>query len=409
MKIIYFTLFALLFSTNLIANNTMLMQLQQEKQILSSENQRLKTKNSELIKLRDKLKKQKKGWGVATAITGTTALVSTGLAIKNYSDKKKAKLEIDDKVKKIKKDLELKVPFSIGDSITFNSGNLVVTKTGGGDINIIGTYKFIGGDANEFTFCQTTSFTFSSAFTEGQLKSATDSRFSKYIGYYFDVPNGQNLTSPNCFALSKTKNSPPIAGITPISGTGYKGFKITGKNIKIGKSNGSWTGDLWINGALFDGSGNIVGGYIDANNTKGWVDPTPIGNNFEWENGVIGQKNDGTFFIYKYANIPNSLTNVRWAFQNGMILRKGGNNHIATSKPEVAKRSALGWNSANEIVVVFTTNAIAVEDFPPLLASIGIDNAIYLDGAKTGYEDKNGNGWGTIKKAWSNADRIIFY
>ncbi len=69
----------------------------------------------------------------------------------------------------------------------------------------------------------------------------------------------------------------------------------------------------------------------------------------------------------------------------------------------------MGWNSSNEIIVVFTTNAIAVKDFPPLLASIGIDNAIYLDGANTGYEDKNGNGWGSIKSAWPNADRIIFY
>ncbi len=193
-------LFCLLFSANLLAYNPMLIQLQQEKAIVFSENQKLKTKNTELIKLRDELKKKKKNWGIATAVVVTTAITTTGFAIKNHFDEKKIKIRIDNKL-----------------------------------------------------------------------------------------------------------NPPPpsITGITPISGTGYKGFKITGKTLKIGKTNSSWVGDLWINGPLFDSSGNIDGGYIKSGTQiKSWVVPATKGPNFKWENGIIGQKNDGTFFIYKYSSIP---------------------------------------------------------------------------------------------------------
>ncbi len=323
MKIISFLLFTLLFSLNLVANNVTLMQLQQEKELLSSKNKELKKRNVELKALRKKLKKQRKGWGIAAAIAGTTALVATGFAIKNHLDKKEIDNKINNKVQNIKKELSL---------------------------------------------------------DEKELAEKTSEE---------EKPAEENKS---------------------FSGAGYKGFKITKKTVKIRVPSKGWQEnyDLWINGPLFDNDGMTVGGYIERGiQIKSWVDPSSMTGNFNWENGIIGQKTNGDFFICKYKDKPKIATGIKWAFQNGMILRIDGKNNIKSGSKKYA-RSALGWNSNNEIVVVFTTKPIPAKDFPPLLASIGVDNAIYLDGANIGYEDKNGNSWGTIETAWPKADRIVF-
>ncbi len=82
-------------SVGVFAEHPMLADLRRQKSEISIINQQLKTKNTELIETRDKLKKKKNRWGIAAMLTGATAITTgTGAFLSNKA-KSKIKKSID--------------------------------------------------------------------------------------------------------------------------------------------------------------------------------------------------------------------------------------------------------------------------------------------------------------------------
>ncbi|MBN1784001.1 MAG: hypothetical protein JW812_03475, partial [Alphaproteobacteria bacterium] len=90
MRRIFTFLFFIAFTPHLVFGNIALTQLQDQKAELLSINKTLKDKNKELITERDKFKKQKKIFGITTALGVGGTLGTSIFAIKNKGEKKTA-------------------------------------------------------------------------------------------------------------------------------------------------------------------------------------------------------------------------------------------------------------------------------------------------------------------------------
>jgi|GEM_PF-2652555 len=153
----------------------------------------------------------------------------------------------------------------------------------------------------------------------------------------------------------------------------------------------------WINASLVHGDGSPVGTMIDkgwslTGGSKKWEEklvnlawsspeePRNIGN-FSLENGIIGLKKNGEFFLVSYSE--GSLvdpTEVNWAMQNGPILLRNGNNpHKADSKSKFF-RTGMGYSSDGKLFLIATQEATNLYTFAQIFKRYGVQNAMSLDG-----------------------------
>ena len=157
--------------------------------------------------------------------------------------------------------------------------------------------------------------------------------------------------------------------------------------------------EIVVNGPLFNDQGKPVGGYIkDGIVQQPFVTPQSGGGNFADNNGVIGQKKDGSKFLLNYDQWTHKNFNdadVAWAFQNGPILEMNGNNpHSPSTARRDIPRTALGFNAAGDMVIIASKGPSNMFDMGEALKKEGAVGGIFLDGANVGYladGKQNGN------------------
>ncbi|MFH1727585.1 MAG: phosphodiester glycosidase family protein [Pseudomonadota bacterium] len=171
-------------------------------------------------------------------------------------------------------------------------------------------------------------------------------------------------------------------------------FKIFSPPNNIGFGKSSDCTELMpfvVNGPLVEEDGFPVGGYIDNFNIKkDWADPALKSGNFSMQNGIFGMKGNGTMFMVSYEN-RNSVENIRWAFQNGMMLIINGNNICnPNSTNNHFTRSGIGFRADGSFVVVISLVPCTFWELAQTLLENACTNAIYLDGGPpVGYSSFN--------------------
>jgi len=156
--------------------------------------------------------------------------------------------------------------------------------------------------------------------------------------------------------------------------------------------------DFCVNGPLVGTDGLPVGGYIDNGiQKKFWTDPEQGGGNFAVDNGIFGLGSDGKMYMFSYEN-KNMLPEMKWAFQNGPMLVQDGKSLRGTSSTKF-KRSGVGFNALNEIVVIVSENEVTFHEFAQLFVEVGCISAIYLDGGPYVGWSKNEGHSGLVEKA----------
>lgn len=160
---------------------------------------------------------------------------------------------------------------------------------------------------------------------------------------------------------------------------------------------------LVINGPLFHADGKPVGGYItpiiDERGRKETriqmqplTDPASGGGNFALKNYIFGKIKGGGFFMQPYSprmRIEDFQT--EFAIQNGVALLVEGKNLHPKISSHRKTRIGIGYNSKTQhFYIVDSQLPITFHGLAERLRKAGADNAIYLDGNATGYEDKEG-------------------
>ncbi len=149
--------------------------------------------------------------------------------------------------------------------------------------------------------------------------------------------------------------------------------------------------DFVVNGPLVLTDGSPVGGYID--NTvmmKNWMDPAYGVGNFAVDNTIFGFGTDGRFYMVPFS-LKDSLPIMKWAFQNGPVLVKGGVNVRGTSQSKFA-RSGIGYKKDGTLVAIISLTPVTFYEFANLFVQENCLNAVYLDGGPyVGCEDKDGS------------------
>jgi len=160
-------------------------------------------------------------------------------------------------------------------------------------------------------------------------------------------------------------------------------YKVSPKlNVGFGVASNCETNqymDFCVNGPLVGSDGLPVGGYIDNGfQKKPWAEPGLGGGNFAVDNGIFGVGKDGRMYMVSYEK-RHILPQMRWAFQNGPMLVQDGKNLRGASSTKF-KRSGIGFNASNEIVVIVSENETTFQEFAQLFVEAGCISAIYLDG-----------------------------
>jgi uncharacterized protein YigE (DUF2233 family) len=158
--------------------------------------------------------------------------------------------------------------------------------------------------------------------------------------------------------------------------------------------------DFCVNGPLVYTDGSPVGGYIDNGiQIQEWMEPAVGGGNFAVGNGIFGVDTYGDFHMVSYEN-RNELPQMRWAFQNGLMLVQNGINIRGTS-PSKNIRSGIGYDTEGNLVVIVTLEPATLYELAELFIYMDCVNAIYLDGAApyVGFSRNDGKRSGMVEDA----------
>jgi len=168
----------------------------------------------------------------------------------------------------------------------------------------------------------------------------------------------------------------------PTQAQQFTSYSTMHKNVGFGKSNdcaGNPYMDFCVNGPLVHPDGRPVGGYIDNGvQIQDWVNPATIGKNFAVGNGIFGVDTYGDFHMVSYEN-RSELPQMRWAFQNGLMLVQDGENIRGTSTSKVL-RSGIGYDEYGSLVVIITLDPVTLRELADMFLYMDCVNAIYLDG-----------------------------
>ena len=169
----------------------------------------------------------------------------------------------------------------------------------------------------------------------------------------------------------------------PTQAQQFTSYSTMHKNVGFGKSNdcaGNPYMDFCVNGPLVHPDGLPVGGYIDNGvQIQDWVNPMTIGKNFAVGNGIFGVDTYGDFHMVSYES-RSELPQMRWAFQNGLMLVQNGENVRGTSTSK-SIRSGIGHDYEGNLVVIVTFDPVTLRELADMFLYMDCVNAIYLDGA----------------------------
>ncbi|HNY25367.1 MAG TPA: phosphodiester glycosidase family protein [Alphaproteobacteria bacterium] len=164
---------------------------------------------------------------------------------------------------------------------------------------------------------------------------------------------------------------------------------------------------LTINGPLYYENGNPVGGVYHSL-TKKW-DPAIVKPETSiMKEGILGNNNfnlfglSGVFIIYRGDSCVIKSTEqfieedygkedkngITRAFQNGPMLIQNGKipTNIEKAKGARYSRVVIGYNKpGSELIVVYVYDDVTMSELAKYLQNQGIKNALYLDGAVTGF------------------------
>lgn len=147
--------------------------------------------------------------------------------------------------------------------------------------------------------------------------------------------------------------------------------------------------DAIVNAGLVHPNGSLVGAIVDGKQANAGeripqtikpIPPDPVGGNFALKNAIIGLDENEQMRIFKYGDPVLDKTKFIWAFQNGpYLLIDDVNDHNPESTNKFI-RTGLGYNDANELVFIKSSQPVSFYEFAQIFKTEGCKNAIYLDG-----------------------------